>query len=90
MSSYEQYYLQARTGRNLFILKIEKMNDLFTVMELSDRNFDNGTLCRYLKLIDPSNSYVNANQLREFRMWAKKEIICHHDSGKRTFLAKEY
>ncbi len=55
------------------------------MMELSDRrNVDNSTLLGFLKPIDPSCSYVDAN----FRIWAKREMNICQDSGKRTFITE--
>ncbi len=65
------------------------MNDVLTIMELSDINLDNSTLCGFLKLIDLSHSYLDANQLRNSTIWAKREIIHHDDIGKRAFLMEK-
>ncbi len=82
-------FFLARTGGTFFIKENEKMNDLLTTMELSDRNSDNSTLRGFLKLIDPNHIYVDANQLRNFRMRAKREMIYHHDSKKRTCFTED-
>lgn len=80
--SYEQYHFQAKRGGGLFLKESEKMNDLLSILELCNWKMNNQTLRGHLKLVDPTRSYITAEQLRNFRLWAKKEHLERQQSDK--------
>ena len=73
--SWEQYHFQAKKAGKLVLKESEKMNDLLTILNFSDWKMDNSTLRGHLSLVNPSRSYVTVDELRNFRMWARKEYL---------------
>ena len=45
------------------------MTDLLNVLHLSDHQMNNKTLRAWLKMVNPSRSYLTADELRNFRIW---------------------
>ena len=82
---YEQYQFQARRTGKLFIKESERMADLLSLLQLGKWRMDNETLRGHLSLVNPSQTHVTADELRNFRMWARKEVV----SGKRTVLTEQ-
>ena len=65
------------------------MNNLLSILEVSRWNMDNQTLRAHLKFVNPLQSFVTADDLRNFRLWAKKESIKRQQSGKQTILTEK-
>ena len=87
--SYEQHQYQARRLGRLFDKQSVKMNDLLTLLELSQWRMDNNTLRAHLSLVNPSQTYISADELRNFRMWAVKEVIKRRASKKDMVLTEK-
>lgn len=87
--SYEQFQFQARRTGTLFTKESEKMNDLLTVLQLGKYRMDNDTLRGHLSIVNPCQSHIDADELRNFRMWAKKEVVKRNTSGKHTVLTEQ-
>lgn len=62
--SYQLYQYQARRLGRLFDKESVKMNDLLSLLELSRWRMDNESLRSHLSLINPSQSYITADELR--------------------------
>ena len=87
--SYEQFHFQAKRTGKLFLKESEMMNNLLSILEVSRWNMDNQTLRAHLKFVNPLQSFVTADDLRNFRLWAKKESIKRQQSGKQTILTEK-
>ena len=87
--SYQLYQYHARRLGRLFDKESVKMNDLLSLLELSRWRMDNESLRSHLSLINPSQSYITADELRNFRWWAKKEFIKRTSSKKDMVLTEK-
>ena len=65
------------------------MNDLLTILNLSDWNMNNTTLRGHLRLLNHSQSNIPADALRNLRMLAKKEYEERRTSKKPLVLAEK-
>jgi hypothetical protein len=72
--SYEQYRYQAKKAGTLLSKASQKMDDLLNILHLSDFRMNNKTLRAHLKLVNPSRSFITADELRNFRLWARIQI----------------
>ena len=86
---YEQFQFQARRTGTLFTKESEKMNDLLSILQLGKWRMDNETLRGHLSIVNPCQTYISADELRNFRMWAKKEVVKRSTSGKYTVLTEQ-
>lgn len=86
--SYGQYHFQVKKAGKLFLKESEKMDDLLCMLERTHWKMDNQTLRAYLGMINPTQSYITADELRNFRMWAKKESVKRASSGKKVSLTQ--
>jgi hypothetical protein len=50
------------------------MDDLLNILHLSDFRMNNKTLRAHLKLVNPSRSFITADELRNFCLWARIQI----------------
>lgn len=74
----------ASASGSLLLKENEQMNHLLTIMEISTKHLDNSYLRAELQLINPSQSYIDADSLRNFRLWAKKQIIARSEGKQST------
>ena len=83
--SYEQFQFQARRTGKLFLKESERMNDLLNLLKRVNWRMDNDTLRGHLSFVNPLQTHIDADELRNFRIWARKEVV----SGKRTVLTED-
>ena len=88
---YEEYHIQAKAARKLLSKKeSKKMDDMLTNLELSDWQISNNALRGHLKLVNHACSYITADKLRNFHLWAQRQSLhCQSGSEKSVLTDKD-
>lgn len=84
---YQQFVMQSRKAGTSYIKQSEMMNELLSVMQLSDKNLDASTLRAHLKKLNPTQKFFTADEIRNFRLWALRKIASMKDSGEGVVLS---
>ncbi len=89
--THYQYVIAASASGGLLLKENEWMNHLLTIMEISTQHIDKSYLQADLQLIKPSQSYINADSLRNFWLLVKNQIIALSDGNHSTapFVTKQ-
>jgi hypothetical protein len=74
--SYQQLVYQQRSAGKLLIKESQQMNCLLSTMNLSTTHLNANTIRAGLAPICPTAAHLDADTIRNFRLWAARRIRC--------------